>query len=225
MPDIHLIIFDWDDVFTTGSKEGYIACYHETLSELGITLPGDEEKKRILTKWGQPHTEELKELLQEHPELLEPACRLYEEKLFGHTFTSHLSLVKGCRKLLLRLKEKYILCVATGMHHDLLFTRIIPEFNIPDVFSRVISAYHITDPEKQKPDPYMVETLLAHFHIKPEHTLMVGDAPGDVRMACRAGVTPVVVLTGHLSEVQAKELGVRYIIPDVTHLERIVGEI
>lgn len=75
MPEIKLIIFDWDDVFTTGSKQGYFACYHETLAELGITLHPDEEKKRILAKWGQPHREELKALLIEHP----PSLNLHAE--------------------------------------------------------------------------------------------------------------------------------------------------
>jgi phosphoglycolate phosphatase len=222
VPDIKLIIFDWDDVFTIGSKQGYSACYHETLAGLGITLHPAEEKKRILAKWGQPHREELKELLREHPRLVEPACRLYKEKLFGHTFTDYLTLVPGTRDLLLRLKKKYVLCVATGMHPDILFTRIIPRFHIPDVFSKVISAYHITDPEKQKPHPYMVNTLLAYCNIQPDHALMVGDAESDVRMAHAAGVMPVVVLTGHLSYEQAVKLGVVHIIRDVTHLEDVL---
>ena len=59
MLKIKLLIFDWDDVFTLGSKEGYFACYHETLIGLGVNLNAKEERKRILKKWGQPHQEEL----------------------------------------------------------------------------------------------------------------------------------------------------------------------
>ena len=59
---IKLIIFDWDDVFTLGSKEGYYACYHQALEGVGVQLKPEKERKRILTKWGQSHREELKEL-------------------------------------------------------------------------------------------------------------------------------------------------------------------
>jgi hypothetical protein len=32
------------------------------------------------------------------------------------------------------------------------------------------------------------------------------------------------VLTGHLSRKEAEEMGVKYIIPDVTHLEKVMEE-
>lgn len=61
---IKLIIFDWYDVFTLGSKEGYFKCYHEALAEVGVYLKPEEEKKRIFAKLGKHHKEELKELLK-----------------------------------------------------------------------------------------------------------------------------------------------------------------
>ena len=33
---IKLLIFDWDDVITLGSKEGYYQCYRKTIKEFGI---------------------------------------------------------------------------------------------------------------------------------------------------------------------------------------------
>lgn len=47
----------------------------------------------------------------------------------------------------------------------------------------------------------------------------MGDAASDMQMARNAGVTPVAVLTGHLSRQQAEELGVKHIIENVTLLE------
>lgn len=43
---IKLIIFDWDDVFTLGSKEGYVYWLHETLVKLNIHL----DPKKALNK-------------------------------------------------------------------------------------------------------------------------------------------------------------------------------
>src|SRR4051812_39507864 len=90
-----LLIFDWDDVFTLGSKEGYIQCLHETLVDLNVELEPSEEHRRILQTWSQPHREELSNLLREHPELVDEACQLYEEKFFGDTFVEALSYVAG----------------------------------------------------------------------------------------------------------------------------------
>ena len=48
---IKLIIFDWDDVLTIGSKEGYFACYHKAINSVGIYLSPEEEYRRIVLKW------------------------------------------------------------------------------------------------------------------------------------------------------------------------------
>jgi phosphoglycolate phosphatase-like HAD superfamily hydrolase len=222
---IKLIIFDWDDVFTLGSTEGYFKCYHETLFELGIHLEPEDEKKRIFAKWSKPHREELRELLKEHPHLLDRACKIYETKFSGNTFVDSLIVIPGIQKLVKRLSKDYILCVATGLNPKILKDRIIPKFNFPDVFRQIISSYDIDDVEKQKPDPFMVEQILKTQKVKPNEAVLVGDALGDVSMARGAGVTPIVVLSGHLSKNEAEQLKVKYIIKDVTQIETILKEI
>lgn len=222
---IKLVIFDWDDVFTRGSTEGYFKCYHQTLADLGVQLAPEEEKKRIFAKWGQPHREELKELLKEHPEFLEKACRNYEKYLFGDVFVDCLSAVPGAKELIARLHDKYTLAVATGLNSNVLHNRVIPKFGFPDVFSQIISAYDVDDPEKTKPHPHMVELILKAQNILPGEAVFVGDAKNDVLMARAAGITPIVVLSGHLNESEAKALGVKYIVPDVTHIEKVLDVI
>jgi hypothetical protein len=78
---IKLIIFDWDDVFTLGSKEGYFACYHKAINDVGVFLSPEEEHKRILAKWSKSFREELKELLKEH-KLVENLTRLLVSSLY-----------------------------------------------------------------------------------------------------------------------------------------------
>jgi phosphoglycolate phosphatase-like HAD superfamily hydrolase len=219
---IKMIIFDWDDVITLGSKEGYFKCYHETLVELGVTLSAEEEKMRILAKWGKTHQEELKELLLDKPWLFDAACEIYEKKLFGDTFVSSLILVKGTLELLQRLSKSYTLCIATGLNPRILKERIMPKFNIPPIFSQIISSYEIMDTDKQKPYPFMVNELLLKQKIKPAEAIVVGDAKGDVMMARAAGVTSVVVLTGNLNQKEAEDLKVNYIIKDVVGLEDVM---
>ena len=101
----------------------------------------------------------------------------------------------------------------------------MPRFNIPQVFTHIISAYDIEDPKMQKPHPYSINRILEWQGIRPENAIMVGDARGDVVMARAAGVIPVVVLTGHLNREEAEDLDVEYIIPDVTKIEKVLYEL
>ena len=219
---LKLIIFDWDDVFTLGSKEGYIHCLHEAITRVGVTLDPEEEHARILATWSQPHDIELKNLLREYPDRVEEACRIYEEIFFGDAFVSSLTYVKGANELLNRLKINYTLAISTGAHPTVLQKRIMPKFKVPDVFTEIMFGYEIDDPEKNKPHPYMLETIMERTGCKPEESIFVGDAKNDVMMARNAGVEPIVVLTGHLSRQQAEELAVNHIIEDVTRLETVL---
>lgn len=222
---IRLIAFDWDDVITKGAKDGYFNCYHEALLGVGVHLDPEEEHKRILAKWSKPHTEELKELLKEHPAFVEKAAKIYEEHLFGDTYVNAQTEIAGVNELLIRLKEKYTLTVATGAHPKILKEKVIPKFHIPDVFAEIVSSYDITDPEKRKPHPYIIQKMMSDQNVSPDETIFVGDAKSDIEMARAANVTPVAVLSGHMSRRDTEELKVEHVILDVTRLESVLEKI
>ncbi|MEK7594045.1 MAG: HAD hydrolase-like protein [Patescibacteria group bacterium] len=219
---IKLIVFDWDDVFTLGSKEGYIKCLHDTLVDLGVRLDPEEEHKRILARWSQPHREELRHLLQEKPELLDQACKIYEDKFFGGTFVDELTYVDGANDLLRNLSKDYALALATGAHPEILKNQVMPKFDVPDVFAQIISAYDIDDVEKHKPHRHMLDTIMQAQGFTPDESLFIGDAKSDVQMARNAGVEPIVVLTGHLDKSEAEALNVQYIIDNVAQLSDVL---
>jgi phosphoglycolate phosphatase-like HAD superfamily hydrolase len=212
---IKLIVFDWDDVFTIGSKRGYYACYHKAVVGVGIHLSPEEEEKRILAKWGTTHIEEIKELLKEHPRLVDKACKIYEEALFDGTFVNELHVLPGTTATVAELGKSCILCVATGGHPELIKTISMPKFGIPPVLD-ILSSYELPAPQ-QKPSGFMVQHFMKKYNIKPEETLVVGDGKSDMLMAKNAGVQGVAVLTGHLTRKQAEELGVPAI-KDITEL-------
>ncbi len=222
---VKLIIFDWDDVFTLGSKEGYFKCYHEALVAVGVHLDPEEEKKRILAKWGSSHVEEIKELLKDSPELIEKTCGVYERHLFGDTFVDCLKVLPGTQTLLGKLSKKYVLALATGASPKLLKEKVLPKFHFPDVFSQIITGYDLDDMNHSKPHQYMVMEIMKAQNVEHFETIVVGDAKNDVLMAQNAGVTPVVVLTGHLNRKEAEELKVKYIIEDVTQIEQVLNQL
>src|SRR3989344_7546253 len=214
---IKLIVFDWDDVITLGAKEAYFAAYHQALVEVGVHLTLQEEQKRILAKWSKPPREELKELLKEHLEFLDQACEVYKKEK-DKIFLKSLKMLRGTNELLLKLSKRYILAVASGNTPEMIKDKIIPHFKIPQVFSQIVSSHEIHNPEKMKPHPYMLKIIMKQQKATPRETIFVGDALTDVQMAKNAHVTPVVVLTGHLSKAEAESLNTKWIIPDLTYL-------
>lgn len=219
---IKLIIFDWDGVFILGTDEAYFKCYHLAAKSVGVNLSSEEVKKRILAKWGKTAKEELEELLKEHPDLLDKAVENYEQILMGDTFVDCLKAVKGSQKLIKDLSKKYRLAIASGVNPRLLKEKIFPKFGFEDVFSEIMTVYDIDDPSKAKPHPFLVEEIMRRLNVTPNSTVLVGDSKGDVNMAKAAGVTPVVVLTGHLNKLEAKKLGVKFIIKKVTDIMTIL---
>ena len=117
-------------------KKGYFKCYDEALREVGAYLKASEKRQRILSKWGRSHNEVLSELLKGKPELIDTACKVYEQHLFGDTFIEQLSLIPGSKELLIRLSKKYALAIATGIHPKILKDKVFSRFNIPQVFTQ-----------------------------------------------------------------------------------------
>lgn len=221
---IKLIIFDWDDTFTLGATDGYLACYHEALISVGIYLSAEEERARVLPTWGTSHVKGLEALLPDNPELVLEAVKKYEEYFFGDTFTNALQIIPGSVDLLKRLAGKYTLAIATGLHPKILKEHVFPRFHVPNVFAEIISSYDLDDPGKGKPHPHMPETIMQSLGIKPEETILVGDGKNDILMARAAKITPVLVLTGHTTRREGEEMGVKYIIEDVTKLEDVLEQ-
>jgi phosphoglycolate phosphatase-like HAD superfamily hydrolase len=185
----------------------------------------EEESKRILAKWGKSFREEIKELLKKNPKLVDEACEIFEKEYLGNTFVNSLRVIDGTNEMLLLLKNKYTLAVATGNQHKMLKERIFTHFHIPDVFSQIISSHEIADQEKTKPHLYMLETIMSKQHVLPEETVYIGDAKTDVQMAYSAHVTSIVVLSGHLTRQEAEKLRVKHILDNVTLIENELSEL
>lgn len=219
---IKLLVFDWDDVITVGAKEGYYDCYRKTLNQLGIFLEEQELIRRIQKNWGKPYREELKGILPEHPELIDKACELYHGHKYGQTFLKKIEIVEGVKELLLKLRKKYRLAIATG-NEPIMIKKIMEIFQIPQVFCQMVTVYDKEVPAgKGKPDPHILEFIMKKQGVQPHETILIGDAANDIRMARNARVEPIAVLSGHLNETEAINLGVKYIIKDVTNIEDIL---
>ncbi len=75
-----------------------------------------------------------------------------------------------------------------------------------------------------KPEPYLLDTIIAEHGLKKEETLMVGDRlETDILMAKREGVKSMMVLSGVSDEKEAKEKGLEpdYIVESVAQIPKM----
>lgn len=217
---IKLIIFDFDGVIITGSNDGYFTCYHKALEAVDVKLNPHLERQRILDYWGKGHKEQLSFLLKEHPEKIEKAIEAYDSCYYSSDFYGKIRLVAGAEKTIQELAKKYKLAIATGMMRSTL-TNYLFDYELP-YFIETMCYDDVEKIELRKPSPYMLQIILKRLQIKPEEAIYIGDAEGDMSMAKATGVMPIAVLTGHLKEHEAKTLGAKYVLPDITYLPNIL---
>ncbi|MCE9522081.1 MAG: HAD-IIIA family hydrolase [Alphaproteobacteria bacterium] len=60
--------------------------------------------------------------------------------------------------------------------------------------------------ERRKPAPGMLREVLAHFRMRPDEAVMIGDQITDLQAARSAGVTPILVRTGKGADLLAQGL-------------------
>lgn len=211
------IIFDCDGVLWQGTNDGYFACYHRAAVEAGIQIDPGLARERILRSWGQSARIEVEGLIPEHPQHIDRVVANYRRLVRSDLFLDTAQLVPGVHECLADLKRDHRLSVITGMNSDNL-GRLLDRFELRPYFEQAISTSDTDDPNKQKPTGYHLRQLLDATGLSPGEVLCVGDAMSDILMARSQSVPILIALTGHLSEVEARDQGVEYILPSVAEL-------
>ncbi len=216
---IRHVSFDFDGALAQGSNEAYIDSYHRALLKVGVELSPKVERERIYARWGQAVEEELELLLQEHPDKLAEAVKVFNEARRSPAFLARVSLYKGADEVIRSLSQTYTLSVVSGSERALIESVLGPEL-VP-LFTSIHSAAEV-ESKLMKPSPYLLEQAMLQADVKPDETVYIGDAPNDLRMAVAASVEPIAILTGHLTRATATELGARHIIEDITELPNLI---
>ncbi|MDD4659019.1 MAG: HAD-IA family hydrolase [Eubacteriales bacterium] len=90
------------------------------------------------------------------------------------------------------LKKQMPLAVITGKgKRPALIT--LEETGLAPYFDLVISGSCV---QRHKPDPQGIEMVLHAFGVSPQQAFYLGDSPGDIKTARRAGVTALAALWG-----------------------------
>lgn len=99
-------------------------------------------------------------------------------------------LLPGARRVLRLLEREFVLGLVTSGSRSRV-RRQLREFGLADHFSACVCG---EDARARKPHPAPLELALKRLRAEPDECVYVGDAPEDVEMARRSGVTPIGVL-------------------------------
>jgi len=234
-----VIPFDVDGVLNTGSTPLYIRGIETVLETCDIKIDPVVLKSEVLERWGRPPKRILMSLIDfaaenkssapDHADKMKIrrtkdfAAENYDA-FMATDFIDGIGAIEGAAEALEELHERYELGLNTSADRRILFEYMLPKLGIdPALFNeKLIWTADDLDENQEKPSPYVLNRILRVSGFDARQAVMVGDSATDVLSAHFAGVEPIVPLTGNLTEEEARELGVEFVIEDITRISEIL---
>ena len=182
-----LIAFDWDGTLYD-STQIILRCIQSAVVDVGGQKPTDEQAAYVIGMALMPA------LAHAAPDVPKDKYPMLGER-YRHYYAAHhndLSLFDGILQMLQALRERqHLLTVATGKSRQ----------GLDDALHQValrgmFDGSRTADETAGKPNPRMLNELMAEFGVSPERTLMIGDTTHDLEMAHNAGCASVAVSYG-----------------------------
>lgn len=183
-----LIIFDWDGTLAN-SIDWIVQCIQQAAVEYGCPIPDIQATKDII---GLSIEQALQILFPDCASETHQAIALsYGSTFFSKPVTPD-DLFPGVHEMLQYLRQQgYQLAIATGKKHTGL-TKAIQGTGVSELFDTTRSA----DQTASKPNPLMIDEIVAELGVSKQRTLMVGDSIHDLQMALNAQVASIAVTCG-----------------------------
>lgn len=183
-----LLIFDWDGTIID-STQRIASSIRASARDIGLPVPSWEAAKDII---GLGLPEAIKVLFPtEGDAIIEPLRKRYSHYYLS-TDDTPAELFPGVQHTLECLSDKgFRLAVATGKSRAGL-EHVFAETGIGSLFETSRCA----DETRSKPDPCMLQELLAETGVSCQQAVMIGDTEYDLEMGRRAGMDTVAVSYG-----------------------------
>lgn len=183
MRRFELVIFDWDGTLMD-SVGRIVSSMQSAAIQIGRAVPEADAVRNIV---GLSLQEALPRLFGPLDELgYQQLLQAYRQQ-YVHDDPTPTPLFTGVAPILHQLTERgHLLAVATGKARAGL-DRVLAETG----FSQLFHASRGADEARSKPDPMMLEQLLAQLNVPLEQAVMVGDSSYDMEMAANLGMARI----------------------------------
>ncbi|MCH7308282.1 HAD-IA family hydrolase [Acinetobacter sp. NIPH 1852] len=169
---IELVIFDWDG--TLFDSVGQIVASLQHAAQR-FEQPLTDEAAKSIIGLGLPEVMQI--LFPQVPHLQQDILQCYADHYVANSKGD--AWFSGVAELLMDLKQQGLkLAVATGKSRKGL-DRVLSQTNSHDIFDITRAASET----KSKPDPLMLQEILAEMQVDATRAIMVGDTSYDLEMA------------------------------------------
>jgi phosphoglycolate phosphatase len=188
MNNYELIIFDWDGTLMD-SVGRIVSCMQSAAKAENLAVPTAKQVKNII---GLSLPTAIDVLFPNcSAEIAEHIIQQYKHH-YVEVDKTPTPMFANALALLTDLRDRHkILAVATGKARAGL-QRV---FQLSDT-EHFFHTSRCADEALSKPDPQMLQSILAELNISPDKALMIGDTSYDLSMAKRAGVASIGVTYG-----------------------------
>lgn len=209
-----LIIFDWDGTLVD-SVDWIVHCIQTAAAHHGCPVPERQAAKDII---GLSIEQAMHTLFPDTGTELRAQMAAHYGQHFFSKPTGPDDLFSGVPEMLQQLKRQgHRLAVATGKKAAGL-SKAMAGTGIADLFCTL----RCSDQTASKPDPLMINEIVAELGVSKQRTLMVGDSVHDLQMALNAQVASVAVTCGAHSAETLKQYQPLYCLAYPTELIDII---
>ncbi|MGR9114437.1 MAG: HAD-IA family hydrolase [Gammaproteobacteria bacterium] len=205
-----LIIFDWDGTLIN-TIDWIVTCLQNAAVMCQCPVPDEQAAKDII---GLSIDKAVSALFPETDTLTRKQLVQHYSQRFFSKRLSRDDLFEGVYDMLIALnKNGFKLAVATGKGRVGL-QQALDETDTEDLFCITRCA----DETESKPNPVMLQEILAYTGVPAERALMVGDSIHDLQMAANARIASVGVSCGAHSIEVLQRYGPLMCLPQTSHL-------
>ena len=211
---VELVIFDWDG--TLFNSVGQIVRSLKHAAQHHQLVLSDAAAQSII---GLGLEEVMQTLFPEHPDLHADLIQRYSQHYVANSATDR--WFDGVAEMLSMLKTRQIqLAIATGKSRAGL-DRVLALTQSQHMFAVTRAASET----RSKPDPLMLEEILAHTGVAVENAIMVGDSSYDLEMAQNLGMRAIGVNYGVHDVACLSQFNPLCVVDDVPALSQTLAQL
>lgn len=217
MPETRLFVFDWDGTLMDSERQ-IVRCMRCAAADLEVVIPSEDEVRAII---GLGLPEALLKLFPFYDRPQRERIRQAYARHFVAETGGRSELFPGARELLESLKAQgHLLAVATGKSR-LGLDRVLEQVDMLDFFD----ATRCADETASKPDPRMLNEILASLSVFSREAVMIGDTTFDLEMASRISMPRIGIGHGVHSVAELKKHKPFAIVPDIPALAECLASL
>jgi phosphoglycolate phosphatase-like HAD superfamily hydrolase len=177
---LEVIIFDCDGTLRSASWDGLMAAYIEIIKSKGKNPRDFFTDLTTFKVWFDMNWHKNVEKIDGVPDVEDPELN----SLFHKHYDPYVKLFPWTEGLLKVLSKKYHLAILSASSVQSLKKELgdVARFFDPNL---IVGAETV---KKLKPHPEGLQYILEYLQIKPEHALIIGDAPPDYEAGVSAGI-------------------------------------